>query len=224
MLALIVAAVLAQAGGGAVAAAPATKPTVIVQPDWLRRPSAEDMARFYPKGATAANLEGQATLHCLVTAEGLLSACTVDESPGGQGFGEAALNLAQLFKMRPMTRNGVPVDGGKINIPIRFQLPRNPMPSLTLATRCYGLAAAAAERDPASADAQVAVATWRVMLDVASLQERQRPSEFEQLLAELRKSAAGRLDDPGAKADRDECAAALPANAPLLNQLRAVAR
>ena len=43
---------------------------------------------------------------------------------GGPGLGTAALKLTRLFKMRPQTRDGQPVGGAKINIPITFQLPR----------------------------------------------------------------------------------------------------
>jgi TonB family protein len=183
------------------------------------------MAHFYPKAAAAANVEGDATIRCNVTDAGLLADCTVlQEAPAGQGFGEAALNLAQLFKMRPMTRNGVPVSGGKINIPIRFRLPKETMPSLVLATRCYGLAAAAAEQDPGSAEAQVAVIAWRMVLSVRTLPEHPRPSEFDQMLTELRTSAASKLDDPAAKGDRDECAAQLHDLGATVRGLEAMAR
>jgi TonB family protein len=221
MFALILAAALA-------AAPPPTapvRPSVITQPDWLRRPAAEDMANYYPKVAAEAHVEGEATIHCNVTETGLLAACAVaQESPAGQGFGQAALNLAQLFKMRPMTRDGVPVSGGKINIPIRFRLPQNPLPTLALATRCYGLAAAAAERDPSSQAAQVAVIAWRMVMSVRSFPEHQKPSEFDQMMTELRRSSAARLDDPASKADQDECAAQIKATPAMLAELQSMAK
>ena len=46
------------------------------------------------------------------------------EEPGDQDFGTAALKLSKLFKMRPQTKDGAPVDGGQINIPIRFDAPK----------------------------------------------------------------------------------------------------
>jgi TonB family protein len=222
MLALILAAAAAAA---AAAPPPAARPSVITQPDWLLRPAAEDMANDYPKAAAAANVEGRATIACRVTAEGALAGCAVtEESPPGQGFGEAALKLAAKFRMRPMTKDGVPVDGGKINIPINFRLPKDQMPSLLMATRCYGFAAAEAERDPTSARAQMAVIAWRFVLGVRSYPEHPRPSEFEQMLMELRKSGAAKLDDAASKADRDECAAQIPANSGMLRNLETMAR
>lgn len=98
---------------------------MITNADWLRKPTSEDMARYYPERATRMNIEGRATLSCTVNARGTLDACSVSaEEPSEAGFGDAAIKLSKLFKMRPMTKDGAPVDGGKINIPIRFQLPK----------------------------------------------------------------------------------------------------
>ena len=221
MLALIMAAALGQ-----VATPPAAKPSVITEPDWLQRPAVQDMVRYYPAAAAAAHIEGQATLRCVVTEAGALSDCAVfDEEPKDQGFGAAALNLAPLFKMRPMTRNGVAVSGGKINIPVHFRLPKPPhLPSITLATRCFGLAAAAAERDPSSAEAQAGVIAWRMVLSVRSFPEHPRPSEFDQMVGELRTSGAAKLDDPAAKGERDECAAQVRNIGAAISELEAMAR
>lgn len=101
------------------------RPAVIQNPDWLRKPSGEDVARYYPDRAMRMNVEGRATLDCTVTAGGGLEACTVaSEAPDDQEFGAAALRMAKLFKMRPMTRDGAPVSGGSVRIPIRFALPK----------------------------------------------------------------------------------------------------
>ena len=99
---------------------------VIQTPDWLRRPSGEDMARYYPARAQRMGVEGRATLSCTVGASGALQACAVaSETPADQDFGAAALRMARLFKMRPMTKDGEPVSGGLVRIPIRFVLPKD---------------------------------------------------------------------------------------------------
>jgi protein TonB len=98
---------------------------VITQPDWVRRPSAEDLERYYPERAQRMNVEGRASISCTVDARGTLQSCSVtSEEPADQGFGDAAMRMSKLFKMRPMTKDGAPVDGGKITIPIAFRLPK----------------------------------------------------------------------------------------------------
>ena len=223
MLALILAAAVAAAPGAPAAA----KPSTITQPDWLQRPSAEDMANYYPKAAADAHIEGRATLHCRVTETGVLTDCTVtNEQPTDQGFGAAALNLAPKFKMRPMTKDGAPVPGGRINIPIRFQLPAEPpFPSVALARRCYAFAAAAAERNPNSQETQLMVLAWRMVLTIRAFPENMKPSEFDQMIEGLRSSGMTKLDDPAAKADREECAAQIKgSSSDFLRELNTMAR
>lgn len=101
--------------------APAAPVATIQAPHWLRRPHGEDMARTYPRKARGAN--GGATLRCLIDARGQLTGCAVlREDPPDLGFGEAALKLAPLFKMKPVTDDGRPVEGGVVMIPIRWTI------------------------------------------------------------------------------------------------------
>ena len=117
---------------GALLASAATaqpRPSIVTNPDWLRKPSGEDMANNYPQTATMLSLAGRVILHCSVAASGRLDGCEVPtETPKGLGFGNAALALSRQFLMRPQTRDGAPISGGQINIPIVFRLPASSPP------------------------------------------------------------------------------------------------
>ena len=73
MIAMLVAGLL-QTGATPPPAPPATpagaRPSVITMPDWVRRPTGEDMARFYPSKAAREEVEGRATLSCSVSGRG----------------------------------------------------------------------------------------------------------------------------------------------------------
>lgn len=98
-------------------------------PDWAGRPSGDDVARFYPERAQRLEMEGRVVLLCNVEIDGYLSGCQVtQETPLDLGFGEAALNLSRLFRLKPMTRDGQPVAGGSIRIPLAFRTPSDPPP------------------------------------------------------------------------------------------------
>ena len=99
------------------------RPSVITNPDWVSRPSGSDLARFYPPRAAEREIGGRVVLSCTVTESGSLTACSVQsEDPPGQGFGQASLRLTSRFRMRPQTRDGAPVGGARVTIPITWQL------------------------------------------------------------------------------------------------------
>lgn len=100
---------------------------------WVRKPSAEDVARVYPSEAQSKNLSGAADIHCKFTADGRLTNCVVlGETPVGAGFGRAALALAPNFQARALAGKGFSIEGGTVNIPIRFSLNENPTPVLSM--------------------------------------------------------------------------------------------
>lgn len=115
---------------GASLLAGAAGAAVIINPDWARKPTAEEIAFYYPKLAGTLGVEGRAWLHCGVTIEGAPSHCViVSESPAGLGFGDAALAMAPTFRFSPRKVDGRPAEGGTVNIPIHFTLNAPPKPA-----------------------------------------------------------------------------------------------
>jgi len=106
------------------------QPTTIVNPDWEQKPSGNEAAQYYPELAQRTGIEGRATVSCLVQADGSLNDCElVSEEPAGQSFGQAALKMVGLFKMKPATVGRQPIAGARVNIPINFRVPKATPPT-----------------------------------------------------------------------------------------------
>ena len=103
---------------------PPPRPAVMgpYRPDWLEKPTGDDMAEYYPSHAARNDISGKATITCKVTSGGLLTECkVVEESPLGEQFGEAALKLAPKFRMIPPDDPNVAP--GEVTVPLIFHIP-----------------------------------------------------------------------------------------------------
>jgi TonB family protein len=89
-------------------------------PQWLHRPTAEDIYSVWPAAAARAGVGGHASMTCIVNTQGGLEECRVEsERPEGMGFGAAVLSMAPQFSFRPATHDGQPVRRS-VSIPLEF--------------------------------------------------------------------------------------------------------
>ncbi len=112
------------AGDPATANTP-TAPIITEGYGWSQRPGGQDFVRVYPRAALRKGLSGRAMISCTVGADGRLTDCAViAEDPAGEGFGQAALRLSRLFRMK--TPPDKPTPAGAV---VRIPLVWNPPPS-----------------------------------------------------------------------------------------------
>lgn len=90
-------------------------------PDWLRRPTQEELLVLWPHEAAKDGIGGRAVINCLVDVRGSAYDCVaIEENPPGKGFGAAAIGLAQQFQFRPAKLHGEAVISA-LNVPINWQ-------------------------------------------------------------------------------------------------------
>ena len=99
-------------------------PAVLTGVTWLEQPDARDFARYYPERAQEREVEGSATVECLVDPSGRLSCTITNENPAGYGFGEATLRVSRHFRVAAATRDDSATSGGRIRRTIRWVLPQ----------------------------------------------------------------------------------------------------
>jgi TonB family protein len=105
------------------AASQTSDPGDIESSIWLTTPDDAVISASYPEAASAQFVEGSATLECTVLRDTTARCSVSAESPVGWGFGEAALQIGEGFRVRPATLNGAEVDGRRVRRSVRFVLP-----------------------------------------------------------------------------------------------------
>ena len=89
----------------------------------IARPTRAQVSALYPQSALRHGIAGQAEAECAIALTGRLESCVVRlEKPAGQGFGAAALQVADLMRVAPAALNGQPIPGGRFRVPVRFQM------------------------------------------------------------------------------------------------------
>lgn len=99
--------------------------------DWLRKPTASDMAKYYPEKAQSEQKSGVAIVDCDLDAGGQLEKCrSVAEWPTGYDFGAAALKLTSIFRIDPKSVDPNDPARNRLVMPIVFSTLRSvPAPS-----------------------------------------------------------------------------------------------
>ncbi len=180
---------------------------VIVNPSWDVRPDADVMEAAYPAGALERGIEGHVTVQCKVSVDETLTDCTVvEETPAGEGFGEAVLTkVAPLVRMHPQTVDGKPVGGAEVRVPFSFKqdmIAFGGADALEYAEGCMGAIQAHPVTDEASYQAY---GIWYLMFNSFATARGLKPSEIGKRLEAARLAGEAAADTDGGKARLSNC-------------------
>lgn len=100
------------------------------KPKWVGLPSSSSFQAVYPEAAKAAGVrQARVVMKCGVGVSGALEKCVVEsEEPSGLGFGAATLSLSDAFRLNLWSDEGLPVIGGLVRAPVRYDLPTEAPP------------------------------------------------------------------------------------------------
>lgn len=91
----------------------------IVRARLTKAPTPRDLLRLHPDGE-GSRMPGSATVSCRIRLDSRLEACRIlSESPSGQGYGQAAMRAADLYRFAPPSREGRN-EPGDITLMIEF--------------------------------------------------------------------------------------------------------
>jgi len=80
----------------------------------------EPPTAYYPPAALAHGIGGQATVDCVVGEQGAVSCHVASETPTGQGFGQAVVDMSRTWRARAHTQAGASTAGGHIRTTWQF--------------------------------------------------------------------------------------------------------
>ncbi|MDO8914319.1 MAG: energy transducer TonB [Phenylobacterium sp.] len=196
------------------AGSPAAAPPPFAIEDWKRVPTSEDLARRYPAKAQSKNIDGVAIITCKAQADGTMTGCAVTrEYPAGENFGLATLALAPLFQLKTPHRDGQPIEGREVRLPIRWVLPGSrvaAMPKIDTLAACYGQLANRAEQNAQDVAAWRGSLYWYAQMINVAANRYSSPSELEASMSKARMAAADGTLKPPPGYDVDACIKKLP--------------
>jgi hypothetical protein len=98
---------------------------------WQKTPNAEDVRRVFPPAALQKGIAGGAMVGCDVAADGQLLHCMAyAEEPANMGFGQAGVDLAAQFQLKPGTFDHALPIPGRIALPMILSPPNHVRPKL----------------------------------------------------------------------------------------------
>lgn len=110
---------------------PAAAQTAFTDPQTLREPTDAQVQAAWPADAKGRGIEGEAVLGCTISVRGRLGGCSViQETPSGQGFGQAALGLASHYQYQPARISGRAFPS-RVRLSFSFRSPSSPAGPLT---------------------------------------------------------------------------------------------
>jgi TonB family protein len=96
----------------------------IGEPIWLTTVDPNKVVALFPTQAIDKGYKaGRGIAHCVVAADGALTACTPGPAePPDLGFSEAAVMVAGVMRMNRWSNSGGPIDGAAIDLPVQLKL------------------------------------------------------------------------------------------------------
>ncbi|OYX35111.1 MAG: hypothetical protein B7Y99_04465 [Caulobacterales bacterium 32-69-10] len=86
---------------------------------WVSLPTGDEMENSLPPAARTTG--GRVVLDCRIIAGGHVEDCQVaEETPAAQGFATSALSVSDKFVLSLWTAEGLPTQGGRVRVPVRY--------------------------------------------------------------------------------------------------------